>query len=194
MEAKMTQTLILLFHPDLSRSRANAALARAAQAVPGTDVIDMQARFPAGLDMARDGKAEAARLIAAERLVLQFPLHWYAPPPLVQSWQATVLTRMMYLLPDSEGACLAGKPFRLAITTGGAADAYRNGGRNLFPIPEMLAPLRATANRCGLAWSNPFVLHDADSLSEEQLEAAARTYAADLVAWQAASLPVLAEA
>lgn len=190
----MTQTLILLFHPDLSRSRANAALARAAACLPGTEVVDMQVRFPDGLDMARDAEAEAARLIAAERLVLQFPLHWYAPPPLLQSWQAAVLTRMMYLLSDTEGARLAGKPFRLAVTTGGTADAYRDGGRNLFPITEILAPLRATANRCGLSWSNPFVLHDADNLSEGQLESAARTYAADLTAWQAESLPVSAEA
>lgn len=189
----MTQTLILLFHPDLSRSRANAALARAAEAVPGTEVVDMQARFPAGLDMARDGRAEAARLIDARQIVLQFPLHWYTPPPLLQSWQAAVLTRMMYLLPDTEGAALAGKRLMVAVTTGGKADTYRDGGRNLFPIPEILVPLRATANRCGLAWSRHFVLHDADNLSEEQLEAAARRYAANLVVWQAIPLPVLEE-
>lgn len=194
METKMAKSLILFFHPDPSRSRANAALARAAEAMPGTEVVDMQARFPAGLDMTRDGAIEAARLISAERIVLQFPLHWYAPPPLVQSWQAAVLTRMMYVLPETEGACLAGKPLKLAVTTGGAADAYRNGGRNLFPIPEMLAPMRATANRCGFVWSPPFVLHDADNLSAEQLETAARNYAADLTAWRAEPSPLFAEA
>lgn len=39
----MTQTLILLFHPEFSRSRANRALVDAARTRPDTDIIDMQA-------------------------------------------------------------------------------------------------------------------------------------------------------
>ena len=58
----MTKTLILLFHPDLSQSTANAALARSAAQVPGVEVVDMQATCP-GIDRDRDGAAEAARLL-----------------------------------------------------------------------------------------------------------------------------------
>jgi glutathione-regulated potassium-efflux system ancillary protein KefG len=66
-------------------------------------------------------------------------------------------------------------------------DAYRPGGRNMFPMIELLAPLRATAHRCGLVWADPFVLYQADKLAPEALENAAAGYAAALEAWIAAT-------
>ena len=180
----MTQTLILLFHPDLAGSRANRALASAARSLPGVDLVDMAAIYPDGLDMARDGEREAARLLAAERIVLQFPVQWYSTPPLLKSWQDAVLTRMMYLAPDTEGRLLAGKPLMVAATAGNTAESYRPGGRNLFAMDALLAPLRATAHRCALIWTAPFVLYEAKTLAPEALEAAAEAYAARLAAWR----------
>ncbi len=56
----MTQTLILLFHPNIEKSKANAALQAAARTIPGTLVVDIQARYPTGvIDMLVDGEAEA---------------------------------------------------------------------------------------------------------------------------------------
>ena len=50
------KTLILLFHPDFSSSKANAALVEAARSVPGVEIVDMQALYPEGkLDMMTDG-------------------------------------------------------------------------------------------------------------------------------------------
>ena len=46
----MTKTLVLLFHPDLSRSKANAVLAKAAAGVDTVEVVDMYAAHPGGLD------------------------------------------------------------------------------------------------------------------------------------------------
>lgn len=60
----MTKTLILLFHPDLKRSKANAALAGAAAKLDGVEVADMQAAYPDSMDMFRDGEREARRLLA----------------------------------------------------------------------------------------------------------------------------------
>lgn len=42
----MTKTLILLFHPDLAHSKANAALAAAAAKLPAVELVDMQAIYP----------------------------------------------------------------------------------------------------------------------------------------------------
>jgi len=183
----MNKTLILLFHPDLTRSRANAALARAAAALPGVEVIDMQAAFPEGFDLFRDGPGEAARLLAADRIVLQFPIQWYSTPPLLKAWQDAVLTRMFYLEYEAEGSRLEGKPVMVAATAGNTPDAYTPRGRNMFPMTELLAPLRATAHRCGLVWGDPFVTYNADKLSPEELEDAASAYVAALSRWIAAS-------
>lgn len=179
----MTKALILLFHPDLTRSKANAALARAAAALPAVEVVDMTAACPDGLDLFRDGAREAARLLTAERIVLQFPVQWYSTPTLLKAWQDAVLTRMFYLAYEAEGRRLEGRPLLVAATAGNTPEAYTAGGRNLFPMAELMAPLRATAHRCGLDWAEPFVLYRADKLSPEEIEAAAAGYAAHLARW-----------
>ncbi|MBC2885467.1 NAD(P)H-dependent oxidoreductase [Ochrobactrum sp. CM-21-5] len=183
----MTKTLILLFHPDLSRSRANAALAHAAGALPGVEIIDMQAGFPNGFDLMGDAAHEAARLLTADRIVLQFPVQWYSTPPLMKAWQDAVLTRMFYLEYEAEGRHLEGTPVMVAATVGNTPEAYTPGGRNMFPMSAILTPIRATAHRCGLAWGDPFIIYRADKLSPDELEAAAERYVAALSRWIATS-------
>jgi putative NADPH-quinone reductase len=183
----MTRTLILLFHSDLSRSKANAALAAAAAKLPGVEIIDVQAAYPNGIDLFRDGEREAARLLSASHIVLQFPIQWYSTPPLLKEWQDAVLTRMFYIAYEQEGRVLEGTPLMIAATAGNTPDAYRPGGRNMFPMIELLAPLRATAHRCGLGWTAPFVLYEADKLEPGALELAAAGYAATLEHWIAAT-------
>ena len=190
----MPSTLILLFHPDLPHSRANVALADAAAARPGVEVVDMHAAYPEGIDMERDGAAEAARLIAADRLVLQFPVRWYSTPPLLKAWQDAVLTRMFYIAYEAEGRALEGRPLMVAATAGNTADAYRPGGRNLFSFSTLFAPLQATANRCGLVWAEPFVVYRADKLEPAELKAAAAEYAAALVGLMATPVRPAGEA
>lgn len=170
----MTQTLILLFHPDFQNSRANRALAKAAGSRPGTDVVDMQALYPDGCI---DGDVEAARLLAAERIVLQFPVQWYSTPPLLKAWQDAVLTRMFYIHHEAEGARLAGRPLLIAATAGNIPEAYTPSGANLFSLRDLLKPLQATAHRCALAWQEPFLVYDVRRADAEALEAAAGHYA-----------------
>ncbi|MFC6490283.1 NAD(P)H-dependent oxidoreductase [Nitratireductor sp. GCM10026969] len=183
----MTKTLILLFHPDLSRSNANAALAAAAARLPDIEVVDMQSAYHGGIDMFRDGESEAARLLAAGRIVLQFPVQWYSTLPLLKAWQDAVLTRMFYINYETEGRVLEGTELMVAATAGNVPEAYRAGGRNMFEIEALFAPLRATANRCGLEWSPPFVIYEADKLPPEALKAAAEGYADRLAAWIAST-------
>ncbi|KKB10468.1 NAD(P)H dehydrogenase [Devosia geojensis] len=183
----MTKTLILLFHPDLTRSRANAAFAAAAGKLPDVEIVDMQALYPDGIDLYRDGEREAARLLTADRIVLQFPIQWYSTPPLMKAWQDAVLTRMFYITYETEGRLLEGTPLLVATTAGNVPEAYQPGGRNMFTIEALLAPLRATANRCSLGWARPFVLYRADKLEPAEIEAAATDYAAALESWIAAT-------
>lgn len=178
----MTQTLILLFHPDFQSSRANRALADAAGSQPGTEVIDMQAIYP---DERIDGDVEVARLLSAERIVLQFPVQWYSTPPLLKAWQDAVLTRMFYIHYEAEGARLAGRPLMVAATAGNVPEAYTPSGANLFSLRELLKPLQATAHRCALAWQEPFLIYNARRADAEALAAAAAHYVARLARLEA---------
>lgn len=190
----MTKTLILVFHRDLSQSKANAALAAAAASLPGVEVVDMQALYPGDIDMFRDGEREAARLLAADRIVLQFPIQWYSTPALLKAWQDAVLTRIFYVAYETEGRLLEGTPLMVAATAGNVHDAYRTGGRNMFPMMDLLAPLRATAHRCGLPWSDPFIMYELDRLSQQALEAATADYVAKLEDWIASTPAPLKQA
>ncbi|WEX79549.1 NAD(P)H-dependent oxidoreductase (plasmid) [Sinorhizobium numidicum] len=173
----MTKTSILVFHPDLPRSKVNKALVAAAAGLPGVEIADMQALYPNGIDSSRDGRPEAARLLSADRIVLQFPFQWYSTPALLKAWQDAVLTRMFYMTYEHEGRALRGKPLLIAVTTGSVSESYGPGGRNMFTMDALLAPLRATAHRCGLLWTKPFVVYQADKLEPPQLHAAAADYA-----------------
>jgi len=170
----MSKTLILVFHPDLSRSKANAALAAAAARLPDVEIVDMQALYPAGII---DVDAEVRRLLTADRIVLQFPVQWYSTPPLLKAWQDAVLTRMFYIAYESEGRRLEGTPLMVAATAGNVPEAYTASGVNLFPLADLMRPLQSTASRCGLPWSEPFIVYQANRLSAGDLGEAGQCYA-----------------
>lgn len=173
----MSKTLILLFHRDLSKSKANAALATAASHVNDVEVIDMQARYPTGeIDMFTDAETEAAMLLSADRIVLQFPIQWYSTPALLKTWQDAVLTRMYYIFAENEGDRLVGTPLMIAATAGNIPEAYTRDGQNFFAVDELLNPLKATAYRCGLPWHDPFVMYASDKLDPEAMGAEASRY------------------
>jgi len=119
----MPKTLILIFHPDFSRSRASRALADAASWLPNTEVFDVQSAYP---DNEINVDAEVERLLAADRIVFQFPIQWYSAPPILQAWQNAVLTRMYYINYETEGRILEGKPLLIAVTAGNTSSAIRH--------------------------------------------------------------------
>lgn len=177
----MSKTLILLFHPDLARSRANAMLVNAAADLPDVEVVDMQALYP---DNQIDADIEVTRLLSADRLVLQFPIQWYSPPPLLKAWQNNVLTRMFYFSYETEGRFLEGTPLLVVATAGNVPEAYSPIGVNLFPLASLLNPLRATANRCGLPWASPYLVYAADKLDTEALIREGNRYVEHLKGWR----------
>lgn len=180
----MTKTLLLMFHRDIEKSVANAALFRAAQGIEGVTAIDMQARYPSGqIDMFTDAETDAQLLLEADRIVLQFPVQWYATPAILKAWQDAVLTRMYYIFPDTEGDRLAGTPIMLAATFGNLAEAYGREGQNYYSVDEIFTPLKATAHRCGLPWQTPHLMFSADKLDDAALASAAQSYTRALKAF-----------
>ncbi|MGH6861131.1 MAG: NAD(P)H-dependent oxidoreductase [Phyllobacterium sp.] len=177
----MTKTIILVFHPDLARSRANRALADAAVRMADTETVDIQSIYR---DRQIDTQTEVQRLVAADRIVFQFPIQWYCPPPILQAWQNEVLTRMFYINHETEGRLIQGKPLWIAATAGNTPSAYTAQGANLLPLQDILAPLRVMANRCGLLWREPFIVYDARRATDQELQATGQHYARWLVSDQ----------
>ena len=164
-------TILLLAHPQFAASRANAALLKGLADMPGLEIAALYSLYADGLI---DAEAERARLLRADRLVLQFPLQWYSTPALLKYWLDAVLTPLFYMEPEV-AAATAGLPLLAATTTGGPLSSYCVGGSAL-PITELFAPLRATALKCHWRWQPPFAVHDVRNLDAAALEGAAGEY------------------
>lgn len=176
----MSQLLCILAHPNLAASRANAALLQRIRRQPGAEIIDLYARY--GGKQAIDVEAEAQSLMAAEAIVLQFPLQWYSTPSLLKEWQDQVLTQMMYVAPQTQGCHLAGKPVMVVATAGATFEDYTPEGRNRVSVNELLLPLQAMAHRCGLRWLPPFVVYDTRNLCDQALAEAGESLLMHLAA------------
>ena len=167
--------LLVLAHPALHRSRANAALLGAAQGRPDIDVHDLYQQYA---DFLIDVEAEQQRLLDHQLIILQFPMYWYSPPALLKEWLDMVW--LHGFAHGRNGTRLQGKTMLAAVTAGGDAGAYRPGGMNRFSMAEFLRPLEATAHLCGLTWAEPFIVHDSIQMTEAQRRLAGAAYGARL--------------
>lgn len=167
--------LVILAHPALHRSRANAALIDTARRRPDVTVHDLYRHYP---DFLIDVAAEQKKLLAHQLIVLQYPLYWYSTPALLKEWCDAVLLHGFAF--GREGTHLHGKTMMVAVTAGGDHKAYRPDGMNRFTMAEFLRPMEATAHLCGLTWAQPFVLHDAIRMGEAGRRLAADAYDAHL--------------
>jgi putative NADPH-quinone reductase len=166
-------TLLLNFHPAPAGSRTIAALSAAAGQVPGVVVREVATLQRSG---ALDSAAEAAELLAADRLVMLFPVQWYAPPATFKVWADDVLTRMYFDRYETEGRLMEGKPLLVCATVGSVAEAYGPDGRSLYSLEELLRPLEAMAHRCRFRWSPPFLLYRAGRLTQAELDDACEAF------------------
>lgn len=165
------RVLTIVAHPDLGRSRMNARLL---QALAPSDAVTVHRLYDEYPSWAFDVEREQRLLEGHERLVFQFPLYWYSTPPLLKKWQDDVLTFGWAY--GKGGDRLHGKELLVATTIGGHPEVYRAGARNQFTISEILRPLQATANICGMRYLPPFVV--GGHLDDEGLASMADEYAA----------------
>jgi glutathione-regulated potassium-efflux system ancillary protein KefG len=176
--------LLVVAHPALHRSRANAALLEAARGRPEITLHDL---YEAYADFLIDVEAEQRKLLDHHLIILQFPMYWYSTPALLKEWLDMVLLHGFAY--GREGTRLRGKTLLVAVTAGGDADAYHPAGINRFSMTEFLRPLEATAHLCGLTWAEPFIVHDAIQMDDAGRQAAAAAYADRLAEAIAAARP-----
>jgi putative NADPH-quinone reductase len=164
-ENMMKNLLIIQSHSHISKSQANKAMINEVRNIDGVCVHHLEATYPDGkIDIAR----EAQLLIESQRYVLQFPINWYSTPPLLKAWQDEVLTQMFYIKHEM-GALIQGRSVMVAATAGNNPEAYGPNRVNLFPLEDLLKPLHATANRCGLKWHKPFLTYSNNRASAEKI-------------------------
>jgi putative NADPH-quinone reductase len=112
------KTLVVLAHPDLAKSKVNAAWAAALAPYPDrVTVHDLHVAYPDGrIDVA----AEQALVRAHDRVIFQFPMFWFSVPPLLKAWFDQVLGYGFVYGPG--GDALEGKAIGVAVSTGGKSE------------------------------------------------------------------------
>ncbi|WP_210649003.1 NAD(P)H-dependent oxidoreductase [Nocardioides sp. SYSU D00065] len=126
-----------------------------------------------------DIRSEQAKLAAAELLVLQFPLWWYAPPAILKGWFDRVLTGgFAHGDVDAQGlprrygdGGLAGRRALVVVTAG--EDARSIGPRGISgDLDSLLFPVtHGVLWYVGIETLDLHVVHDADSLTASEVEA-----------------------
>ncbi|MBL0208324.1 glutathione-regulated potassium-efflux system oxidoreductase KefF [Propionivibrio sp.] len=179
--------LIVRAHPYPQRSRAGRALLEAVRDLPDLEVRSLYDLYP---DFDIDVAAEQAALARADLVVWLHPIYWYSAPAMLKHWFDVVHLRGWAY--GDGGAALRGKHCLWVATTGGDASSFAESGAHQLPFAAFEAPIRQTAKFCGMVWEPPIVLHGANVVSNDALEAAANAFRERLAAW--APSPVAGEA
>ena len=177
-------TLVLVFHPNISESRVNKALGATAESLGGN--ITVRYMYDIYPDFNIDVATEQAALLGADRIVLQYPMYWLSCPPLLKKWLDDVLTFGWAY--GSTGTALHGKELLQAVSVGGAGSAYGREGAHIYTIHEFLRPMQGTSRVIGTKYAVPFLSVGALEITDEAIARRAQDYAAVL---QTAELPML---
>ncbi|MFD1454650.1 NAD(P)H-dependent oxidoreductase [Levilactobacillus lanxiensis] len=153
-------TLVLVSHPHLADSTSQQFLKASLPA--NEDIIWEHIESQPTLDVAK----EQDQLRHADRIILQFPLYWYAAPAGLKQWEDTVLTRT-FVYGDHRYP-LADKELGIVVTTGMPGKAFQRGGAEQITLDAALAPLAAVAERAKMTWLPIFAIHQFAYLEEPE--------------------------
>lgn len=149
------QTLVILSHPNLNSSVANAVIVN--QFEKSEHLITIRHLDALYSDFKIDVIAEQAALLAADSIVFQFPFYWYSAPAMLKHWLDKVLTFNFAYGPD--GNKLKGKNLLISTTVGGPQDSYHPLGYNHFNVTDLLRPFEQTAYLTGMNYLPPIFTH-----------------------------------
>lgn len=139
---------------------------------------------------AADIAREQQRLLAADLLILQFPLWWGGPPAMLKGWIDRVLAYGFAYVDGCrfDSGLFRGRRALLSVTTGGTPARF--GAEGVYgPIEQVLWPVRRLAlEYMGFAVADPFVSYAAPRIAPEARAALLEDWAAQVLAQ--AALPV----
>jgi putative NADPH-quinone reductase len=165
------KTLVIVGHPDLNSSRISKAWTEALKQQKDITVHVLSEAYPdRNIDIAK----EQALLDGHDRIIFQYPLYWYSTPPILKQWFDEVLEYGWAFGPGGEH--LQGKEIGIAISTVGTAASYQPGGYNLFTIRDIAKPVEALVNHVGALYLQPFALHNANRVTDEEIEGSTAAY------------------
>ena len=157
----MTNTLIIMSHPDVAQSTSQQFLLAAIKGEEQIQIRHLESILAKQEDNHFDKTIEQAFLQEVDKIIFQFPLYWYQCPSVMKQWMDEVLT-LNLSQKDTK------KEFGIVVTVGAKKDRYTAGGSVGFGIEELLRPYQALANQLGWIYQTPFVIYQFQYLPETQ--------------------------
>ena len=143
----MKNILVVSGHPRLDDdSVANAAIVEELATLDGYTLDRLDALYP---DFTIDVEAEQEKLVAADIIVLQYPVFWYAMPALMQKWMEDVF--LHGFSHGSTGKALVGKKLVVSMTVGAPEEAYGDGAA--VHIEDLLLPAKGACALTGMEFA-----------------------------------------
>jgi len=143
-----TKVLIVSGHTNINNSVANKhIIANLREQLSRAEFSILSELYP---DYKIDISAEQAKLLAADIIVLQFPVFWYNIPSLLQKWLEDVFQHGFSH--GSTGNKLLGKKLIISFTTGAPEKDYYKDGAVGFEITNFFPNLLATCKMCGMKY------------------------------------------
>lgn len=135
------KTLIILSHPNISKSVINKRLIEELKKYPEKYTIhELTSSYPDGKI---DVEKEQELVEAHDNLILQFPIQWFSCPAILKAWLDDVLTHG-WAYGRNGGDKLKGKKVALAVTAGIRQFDYQENGRYHYNLDQLLAPFETT--------------------------------------------------
>lgn len=149
------KTLVIVAHPQLAHSTTEAFLKQAATTAGNVTWHELTLPF--------DVAAEQALLVAADRLIFQFPLYWYSAPAILKQWLDEVWNSQLV----SE-QLVKGNELGIVTTVAHAATAFQPGAQQQFTIAELLRPYEALAHALGMKYLPPLPIYQFEQQRDDQ--------------------------
>lgn len=153
------KTLVVVSHPEINNSQTQQFL------MQGAKMLDVVWHHVEGLEKI-DVDKEQKLLMEADRIIFQFPLYWYAAPAGLKDWEDKVLTRNFIYGDGNDN--LMDKEFGIVVTTGMPLKDFQRGGSENITIDQIMAPLRAIADRAKMQVLPVFTIAQFQYLKENQ--------------------------
>ncbi|WP_042282859.1 NAD(P)H-dependent oxidoreductase [Nocardiopsis alba] len=139
----------------------------------------------------REVEAHLQRLLAADLLVLSFPMWWFSMPAVLKGWVDRDFVMGGVFGGEHgffEDAALAGRRAMLLLTTGGSAEAFEPGGA-FGPMDDFLFHIhRGMLEFVGYEVLDPVVTHKPTRMTDEERRVALKRVATAVA--EAATAPI----
>lgn len=152
------KTLVIIAHPDYQNSMGQQFLK---ESIKDEDTITSYHLDESSIDGQVDSPKSLELIATHDRIVFQFPLHWYGAPALLKQWQDTVLSQ-------AKQGVLKGKELGLVVSVGVQKNDYRPGGAVGLTLEQLFSPYQALATYFSMSYLPHFAIHQFAYMTEAQ--------------------------